>query len=101
MQVTVSGHHVHVTPALETHVAKRSKKLTNHIKSDGQLEVILTVENKHSQLAEAKIHMLGKTFFAKSDSEDMYHSIDLAMDKLQKQIEKYEDKHRDHAVGTG
>ena len=97
MHIIVNGRHIQVTPALETHVEKRAKKLRHYTKSEEQLEVILAIENKHNQLAEAKIHLFGKTFFAKSHSEDMYHSIDHVIEKLQKQIEKYEDKHRAYA----
>ena len=43
------------------------------------------------------MNLSGKDLFAKSESTDMYSSIDLLIDKLDSQLIKYKEKMKDHS----
>jgi putative sigma-54 modulation protein len=95
MQITISGHHVEVTPALKYYVLSKFDRLQRHFDQITNTHVTLIVE-KLVQKAEATIHVSGADIFATADSEDMYAAIDLLADKLDRQLIKHKEKSRGH-----
>ncbi len=95
MQLTVSGHHVDLTDALNEYVSSKLGKLSKHHDRITNTHVILTVE-KLVQKAEATMHISGADLFAEAHSEDMYSAIDDLAHKLDRQLIKHKEKHRDH-----
>ncbi len=95
MQLTISGHHLDLTDALNHHVTSKVTKLAKHNDSITNAHVILSVE-KLVQKAEATIHISGADLFAEAESEDMYAAIDDLAGKLDRQLIKHKEKHRDH-----
>ena len=91
MQITVSGHHVDVTPALRDYVNIKLGKLQRHFDNITNSAVTLTVE-KLIHKAEASVHVAGADLFALSESEDMYAAIDSLADKLDRQLIKHKEK---------
>lgn len=91
MQITVSGHHVEVTPALRDYVINKLSRLQNHFDHITNTAVTLTVE-KLEQRAEATVHVAGANLFAECSSEDMYSAIDSLADKLDRQLIKHKEK---------
>jgi putative sigma-54 modulation protein len=91
MQITVSGHHVDVTPALRDYVNNKLTKLQRHFDNITNTDVTLTVE-KLIQKAEATVHVAGADLFATCESEDMYAAIDSLTDKLDRQLIKHKEK---------
>jgi putative sigma-54 modulation protein len=95
MQITISGHHVEVTPALNEYVISKFERLQRHFDNITKTEVTLIVE-KLVQKAEANVHVSGADIFANAESEDMYTAIDLLADKLDRQLIKHKEKKRGH-----
>ncbi len=95
MQITVSGHHVDVTPALREYVNNKLTRLQRHFDNITNTDVTLTVE-KLIQKAEGTVHVAGADLFAASESEDMYAAIDQLADKLDRQLIKHKEKNRGH-----
>jgi putative sigma-54 modulation protein len=95
MQMTISGHHLDVTDPIREYVIAKLAKLERHYDHINSTAVILSVE-KLSQKAEATIHVSGGELFANAENEDLYAAIDLLSDKLDRQLIKYKEKHRDH-----
>ena len=95
MQMTISGHHLDVTDAIRDYVTAKLAKLERHYDHINSTAVILSVE-KLSQKAEATIHVSGGELFANAEHEDLYAAIDALSDKLDRQLIKYKEKHRDH-----
>lgn len=91
MQITVSGHHVDVTPALRDYVNSKLSKLQHHYDNITNTAVTLTVE-KMVQKAEANVHVAGANLFAECESEDMYAAIDSLVAKLDRQLIKHKEK---------
>ncbi|MFT4917987.1 MAG: putative sigma-54 modulation protein [Zhongshania aliphaticivorans] len=91
MQITVSGHHVDVTPSLRDYVNTKLGKLQRHFDNITNTDVTLSVE-KLIQKAEATVHVAGADLFATCESEDMYAAIDSLTDKLDRQLIKHKEK---------
>ena len=95
MQLTISGHHVDVTPAIRQHVEGKLEPIQRHDDQITRIEVTLIVE-RHLHKAEANLHVAGADLFASSESDDMYKAIDSLADKLDRQVIKHKEKHRGH-----
>jgi putative sigma-54 modulation protein len=90
-QIQYTGHNIEVTAVLRDFIANKFKRLNRHAAVITSTHIILTVD-KLRQIAEAKLHIPGSEVYAEAESEDMYKTIDLLVDKLVRQLKKYKDK---------
>ena len=95
MQITITGHHVEVTPALRAYVTEKMQRLTRHFDHVISVNVILNVE-KLEQIAEASVNAGGRNLFATETAQDMYAAIDGMTDKIDRQVRRLKGKLRDH-----
>ena len=95
MQITITGHHIDVTPALKNSVEEKFTRLERHFDMVTDAHVILTVE-KLRHKAEAKVHYRGGSVYADSVEPDMYAAIDSLVDKLDRRVKKSKEKMTDH-----
>ncbi|MBK7250571.1 MAG: ribosome-associated translation inhibitor RaiA [Gammaproteobacteria bacterium] len=95
MQVTVTGHHVEVTPALRGYVEKKLERILRHFDSVIDVHCVLTVE-KLRQKAEATLSVSGGTIHADATEPDMYAAIDALADKLDRRVIQHKEKRADH-----
>lgn len=95
MQITISGHHLDITDPIREYVSTKLTKLERHYQHINSINVILSVD-KLIQKAEANVHISGAEIFANAEYEDLYAAIDALSDKLDRQLIKYKEKHRDH-----
>ena len=100
MQITVSGHHVEITEAMQNYVESKMERLERHFDQVTTANVILSVE-KMRQKAEATIHITGNDVFANAEDENMYAAIDALVDKLDRQLKKHKEKLTDHHRAEG
>lgn len=91
MNITVRGRNIEVTSALKDYVGKRVGKLDKYIDNLGDTQVTMTVE-KDSHRIEVTIPINGMILRGEESTGDMYTSIDLVVEKLEKQISKYKGK---------
>ena len=97
MNLSVSGHHLEVTPALRTYVESKIARVKRHFDHVIDAHVILTVD-KLRQKAEVTLHVAGKDLHCESEEDDLYAAIDLLADKLDRQVLRYKDKLYDKRV---
>ena len=101
MNLTISGHHLEVTPAIRGYVENKLDRMKRHFDNVIDISVLLTVDNvsekEKSQRAEIKVNMTGKTLHAESVAHDLYAAIDLLMDKLGRQLRKQKTKSKEHS----
>ena len=95
MPLTITGHHIDVTPALRNRVESKLAKLDRHFDSLTDIHCVLTVE-KLQHKAEATVHLTGGTIHADAVEEDMYAAVDSLVDKLSRQVTKHKEKLTDH-----
>ena len=99
MNLTVSGHHLVVTPALHSYLKSKLERVKRHFDHVIDVNVILTVE-KLRQKAEVTLRVRGKDIFVESDDEDLYAAIDALSDKLDRQVLRYKDRLKAHPHDT-
>jgi len=100
MNLTISGHHLEVTPALHQYVTTKLDRITRHFDQVVDVKVLLTVEKlkekDRRQRAECKIHVKGEDMFAESEHKDLYAAVDELVDKLDRKVIRHKNKIKDH-----
>ena len=90
MKFLIRGRNVEVTEALREYAAKKIGRVERYFESPPTSEVHVTLSvNKNKHTVEVTIPVSGVTLRAEEKSEDMYASIDLVSDKLERQIRKH------------
>jgi len=95
MNLSISGHHLDVTPALRDYVSQKLDRVTRHFDRMIDVKVFLSVDNL-VQKAEIRIHVQGQELYAEASDQDLYAAIDLLVDKLDRQVLKYKHKQSSH-----
>jgi putative sigma-54 modulation protein len=98
MQMTLTGHHVDITPPLKSYVEKKLDRVVRHFDQVIDVHCVLTVE-KLSHMAEATLHVSGGNIHAVAAEPDMYAAIDVLTDKLDRMVKKHKEKRGDHHAG--
>jgi putative sigma-54 modulation protein len=94
MNLSVSGHHLEITPAIRSYVSAKLERVRRHFDHLIDAHVILSVD-KLRQKAEVTLHVRGKDIHCACEDEDLYAAIDLLADKLDRQVLKYKDRRND------
>jgi putative sigma-54 modulation protein len=95
MQVNVTFRHMEPTEALKDYARQKIERVIRHVDRATEAHVVLWIER---QLQHADITIQAGQFHlrGKEKSEDMYASIDLAMDKIERQLKRYKEKLKNH-----
>ena len=89
---TVRGKNIEITPALKEYVEKRVGKVTKYFDEVGEITVLLTVL-KGQHIVEVTVPVPGGILLRGEEATmDMYTSIDLVVEKLERQIHKQKTK---------
>ncbi len=100
MNLTISGHHLEVTPALRSYVTAKLDRITRHFDQVVDVKVLLSVEKQREkdrrQRAECNIHVKGSDLFAECAHQDLYAAVDELVDKLDRKVVRHKDKLKDH-----
>lgn len=100
MNLTISGHHLDLTPSLREYVLTKLERIIRHFDQVVDVNVLLSVvnmrEKERRQKAEVTLHVKGKDIFVENSHEDLYAAIDQLMDKLDRQVCRHKDKLQDH-----
>jgi len=100
MNLTISGHHLEVTPALRSYVTTKLDRIIRHFDQVVDVKVLLTVEKQKEkegrQRAECNIHVKGSDMFAESSHADLYAAVDELVDKLDRQVVRHKDRLKNH-----
>ena len=98
MRLQVKGKNVEVSDSIKSYALEKLGKLDKHLNDAARLELELHVERNPSiaqnQVAEATIWTKGPVLRARESSSDMRASIDLLVEKLERQARRYRDKRR-------
>ncbi len=91
MQYIISGKNIDVTEGLKAAVQDKLGKLERYFTPETEVHVTLSVE-KERQKIEITIPMKGNIVRAEQVSDDMYVSIDLVEEIIERQLRKYKNK---------
>jgi putative sigma-54 modulation protein len=96
MQITFTARHFKAPNRLKDYSEKKVRRLKRYYDGIIECEIILDYE-KFTQIAEIAIKVYGQRLVAIEKSEDIFKSIDQAVEKLERQVKKYKEKLKDHA----
>ena len=91
MKFIISGKNITVTEGLKTAVQDKLSKLERYFTPDTEVVVTLSVE-KERQKIEVTIPVKGNIIRSEQVSNDMYVSIDLVEEVIERQLKKYRTK---------
>ena len=91
MKFIIVGRNLEVTPALRSAVEDKIGKLAKYFNPDTEVHVTLSVE-KDRQKIEVTIPVKGNIIRSEQSSTDMYVSIDLVEEVIERQLRKYKNK---------
>lgn len=91
MRYTITGRNIEVTSGLRAAVEEKIGKLERYFNPDTEVIVTLSVQ-KDKQKIEVTIPVKGNIIRAEESSSDMYISIDLVEEIIERQIKKYKRK---------
>lgn len=91
MRYKITGRNINVTAGLKEAVEDKLGKLEKYFQPDTEAMITLTVE-KERQKIEVTIPVKGHIIRAEQESSDMYVSIDLVEEIIERQIKKYKHK---------
>ena len=91
MRYIMYGKNIEVTEGLRTAVEEKFGKLSRYFTEDTEIHVTFSVE-KDLQKIEVTIPMKGNIVRAEEESEDMYASIDMVEDTIERQLRKFKNK---------
>ncbi|MDO4632776.1 MAG: ribosome-associated translation inhibitor RaiA [Eubacteriales bacterium] len=91
MKFTISGKNIAITEGLKSSVIEKLSKLERYFTPDTEVIVTMSVE-KDRQKIEVTIPVKGNIIRSEQVSSDMYVSIDLVEEVIERQLRKYKTK---------
>lgn len=91
MRITITGRNIDITDGLRSAVEDKLSKLEKYFTPDTDVFVTLSVE-KERQKIEVTIPVKGNIIRSEQVSNDMYVSIDLVEEVIERQLKKYKNK---------
>ena len=97
MQVTVTGRNMELTPALKDYVIDKLQRAQKHFDHELTAKALLSVAKNpsiaKSQTAEVTVQVNGQVIRGEESTENMYASIELVADKIERQLRKYKTRY--------
>lgn len=97
MHVTVTGRNIDLTPALKDYLVEKLKRAQKHFDQPLDATALLSVAKNPSipnnQTAEVTLKVNGTVIRGEESTENMYASIDLVADKIERQLRKYKTRY--------
>ena len=100
MRITITGRNIELTEGLKAAVEDKLGKLEKYFAPDTEVFVTLSVE-KERQKIEVTIPVKGNIVRSEQVSNDMYVSIDLVEEVIERQLRKYKNKLVQREQGGG
>ena len=91
MNLVISGKNIDITEGLRAAVEEKIGKLERYFNDSTEVHVTLSTE-KNRQKIEVTVPMKGTIIRAEETSTDMYVSIDLVEEIIERQLKKYKNK---------
>lgn len=95
MQITITARNLEVTPAIADYVEKRLHKLKRYFHSIVDVHVVVMLQ-RFQHICDITMNASGVTLHGQEKTDDLYVSIDKVVDKIERQLQKYKAKLRDH-----
>lgn len=95
MQLNITFRHFDPIDSLKNYAREKVDRAHKYLESAGEAHVVLSLE-RHLHHADITITSGAFVLRGREKSEDMYASIDLAMDKIERQLRRYKERLKHH-----
>ncbi|WIG95106.1 ribosome-associated translation inhibitor RaiA [Myxococcus sp. SDU36] len=95
MQFNITFRQFGASDSLKEYAREKVERVNRLLDRAGEAHVVLSLE-RHLHHADITIHSGAWVLRGRDKSDDMYASIDLAMDKIERQLRRYRDKLKTH-----
>jgi len=95
MQVNITFRGFDPSDALKSYAKEKVERANKYLDRAGEAHIVLSLE-RHLQNADITIHSGSFVLRGREKTEDMYASLDLAMDKIERQLRRYKEKLKHH-----
>lgn len=95
MQIHITFRHLETSPAVKEYIESKAEKFAKFLHEPIEAHFVVEVQ-KIRQLAEVTITAKNFKFHGVEESENMYASIDLLIDKVDRQLKKHKEIVKDH-----
>jgi len=95
MQLNITFRHFEPIDSLKNYARDKVERAHKYLDTAGEAHVVLSLE-RHLHHADITITSGPFVLRGREKSEDMYASIDLAMDKIERQLKRYKEKLKHH-----
>jgi putative sigma-54 modulation protein len=97
--VSVTFRHLEATTSLREYAIEKVSRVKKYFDGQSEINVVLSSE-KHRYTAEIPLKANRISINAKEETDYMYSAIDLAVDKVDRQMKKHKEKLRRHKTNT-
>ena len=91
MNIKVVGKNIEITSAIKEYIEKRMERLEKFEGKNTEITVVCSVE-REEQIVEIQINQNGEFIRIEEKNNDLYASVDLAVDKAERQLRKEKEK---------
>jgi putative sigma-54 modulation protein len=95
MQMNITFRHIEPIDSLKNYAREKVERVNKYLDKATDATVVLSLE-RHLHHADIRIQSGTYILRGREKSEDMYASIDLAMDKIERQLKRYKEKLKGH-----
>jgi putative sigma-54 modulation protein len=96
MNVNVSYRQMESSPALRDYATRKLERIVDkYVRGRAEASIVMTAEG-FGHIVDFTLSVKDATVKGKAQSQDMYSSIDLALEKIEKQLRRRKDRKRDH-----
>ena len=95
MQLNITFRHLEPIDSLKAYAKDKVDRANKYLEHAGEAHVVLSLE-RHLHHADITIQSGPFVLRGREKSEDMYASIDLAMDKIERQLRRYKERLKHH-----
>jgi putative sigma-54 modulation protein len=95
MQLSITFRNFEATDSLKEYAREKVDKVNKYLDRAGEAHVVLSLE-RHLHHADITVYSGAFVLRGKEKSGDMYASMDLAMEKIERQLKRYKDRLKSH-----
>ena len=96
MNIKVTARHFNASDALQARVQEEAERLRKFYPQITDISVILDAERKNVRRAEFIVNILHQTVSAGAEEENMGKALDLAIERIERQLKKENEKLKSH-----
>ena len=101
MEITATGRHIEITPAIKDYATNKTNKLPRYFDRIQAIEVISDRHDNHGYQVEVIVKAEHTDpFIARSAGDDLYRCVDVVVDKLERQLTDHKQRLRNRKHQT-